>query len=94
MTMKQRDGAFVFIPSPLRLCLTVLTIVFLSEAATMFLLPVLLPGVHTAAMSIADASMLIVLSAPFLWWFVVRPLRKKRAARAPTRGGICGPEAP
>jgi PAS domain-containing protein len=35
----------------------------------------LLPGVHTVPTSIAGASILVVLSAPFLWWFVVRPLR-------------------
>lgn len=72
--MKQYTWTVASLPSPLRLFLTVLVIVFLAEAAVMFLLPVLLPGVEGLAGAIADASILTVLSAPFLWWFIVRPL--------------------
>ncbi len=78
--MKQRHGASASLPSPLHLLFTVLAIVFLAEAATMTLLQALLPGVHTVATSIADSSMLVALSAPFLWWFVARPLRNTAAA--------------
>jgi len=78
--MKQRHGASASLPSPLHLFFTVGAIVFIAEAAAMLILPLLLPGAHTLAMSIADASILIVLSAPFLWWFVVRPLRSTAVA--------------
>ncbi|MFN3476010.1 MAG: ATP-binding protein [Candidatus Methylomirabilales bacterium] len=73
--MKQRNVASAFLPSPLRLFLTVLAVMFIAEAAVMFLLPVLLPGAHGLVEAIADTSILTVLSTLFLWWFVVRPLR-------------------
>lgn len=73
--MKQRHGASASLPSTPRLFFTVVAIVFLAEAATMTLLRAPLPGAHLLAMSIADASIPVILSVPFLWWFVVRPLR-------------------
>jgi len=61
---------------PLRHFLTVLAIVFLAEGAVMILLPLLLPGVDPFAAAITDAILLTILSAPFLWWAIVRPLRR------------------
>lgn len=78
--MKQRNGGFGSLPSPLHLFFIVLAIVFLAEAAVTFLLDVLLPETHTVAKPIADASLLIALSGPFLWWFVARPLRSTAVA--------------
>jgi len=78
--MKQRNEAFVSIASPLHLLVTVLGIVFLAEAVTMLILPLLLPGARSTTTAIADAFLLVVLSAPFLWWFVVRPLRSTAVA--------------
>ena len=63
-------------PSPLRLFSLLLVIVFLAEAAVMVVLPVLVTGAeHLPAAAIADALLLVLLVAPFLWWFIVRPLR-------------------
>lgn len=73
--MRQATGASSHIPSPLRLFLGILAIVFLAEGVVMLLLPVLLGTGRRAAEPIVDAVLLIVLSAPFLWWSVVRPLR-------------------
>ena len=74
--MTPREPTPGFLPAPRRLFLTVLAIVFLAEAAVMFLLKVLLPDLHPLADSIADPAMMVALSAPFLWWFLVRPLRR------------------
>src|SRR3972149_9263327 len=78
--MKQRNEAFASIASPLHLLFTVLGIVFPAEAVTILLLPLLLPGARSTITAIADAFLLVVLSAPFLWWFVVRPLRSTAVA--------------
>ena len=61
-------------PSPLRLFFLVLAIVFLAEAAVMFVLPALLSGADYVTTSVADALILSILVAPFLWWLIVRPL--------------------
>ena len=74
-------------PSPLRLFFLVLAIVFLAEAAVMFVLPALLPGADYVTTSAVDALILSILVAPFLWWLIVRPLRGKvilEQARAAT----------
>jgi len=73
--MSQANKTVGHIPSPLRLFLTVLAIVFVAEGVVMLLLPVLLGGGHKDIEPIVDAALLIALSAPFLWWSVVRPLR-------------------
>lgn len=78
--MGQADETSNYIPSPLRLFLSILAIIFLVEAAVMLLLPVLLGGGHKAAEPLVDAALLIVLSGPFLWWSVVRPLRRTALA--------------
>jgi len=41
----------------------------------MFSLVTLFPQEHIVPISIADAAMLVILSAPFLWYFIVHPLR-------------------
>ncbi len=72
--MKRHSDPSGFLPSPTKLILTVLAIVFLVEALVMLLLP-LLPVSSPLAASVANALMLVLFSTPFLWWLVVRPLR-------------------
>ncbi len=75
--MNARDGTPAVLPSPLSVLLKVLAIVFLAEAITTFLgVPMLHRSLGTLAAFIADDAALILLSAPFLWWVVVRPLRR------------------
>jgi len=76
--MKQQDKASTDTPAPLRIFLVTLTVVFVAEVLIMFLLPVLMPGVQGPASALADGCMLTVLVVPFLWWIIVRPLRKAR----------------
>jgi PAS domain S-box-containing protein len=75
--MRQPVGTPVSVPSPIRLALTVLAIVFLAEAVVMSILL----GRQPVLTSLADASVLIVFIAPVLWWRVVRPLRSAAAAQ-------------
>jgi PAS domain S-box-containing protein len=74
-SMKRYSDQSGFLPSPTKLFLAVLVIVFLVEALVMLFLPLLLPEVNGFVTSITDALLLVVFSTPFLWWFVVRPLR-------------------
>jgi PAS domain S-box-containing protein len=63
--------------SPLRTFLALAAIISIAEAVVMFLLPLFLPDIYTQdpTTAIADALLLTILVAPFLWWFVARPLR-------------------
>jgi two-component system, sensor histidine kinase and response regulator len=62
--------------TPLRTLLVTLAITFVAEVLVMVLLPVLFPQERGLASALADASMLTILSVPFLWWAIVQPLRK------------------
>lgn len=64
-----------FVPSPGRLFLQLLVTIFSVEAVIMLFLATFLPEEHSVLTSIADAVMLVVLSAPLLWYIMVRPLR-------------------
>lgn len=62
------------IRSPVRLLASMLVVLFFAEAIVMFTLPVFF---HTSIDSIdnfADSGMLILISAPFLWFLIGRPL--------------------
>lgn len=52
-----------------------------AETAVMYLLPVLFPGYPDPhpypILNSADGALLTVLSAPFFWWLIVRPLRRQ-----------------
>ncbi len=50
-----------------------LLIVFTIEMLIMFLLPYILPGVGKSLENFADAFLLALCSAPFIWWLVARP---------------------
>jgi len=65
----------VFLSSPQQLFLRVLAIVLVAEMALISLLILFYPEEHGLFISIANATMLVLLSAPFLWYFVVHPLR-------------------
>ncbi len=66
--------------SPLRVFLTVLTTVFVTETAVMFLLP---GEWEEWVKALADACLLTLVLAPVFGWVIVRPLR--RAAEIRTR---------
>ena len=73
--MGQRYPISFYLWSPLRFLVTVVVIIFIVEAVVMFLLPLLLPpNVTMWAEALADACLLALLSAPVLWWVIIRPL--------------------
>ncbi len=80
--------AFRRIPSPLHLFLRALVIYFLAEGAVILLAPVILGGMYDVGalivIDLVDDVLLLVLSAPFLWFLVIRPLRGT-AVREQTR---------
>ena len=61
--------------SPLRILLLVLLIVFAAESAVMLVLAALPPGFPWLGESVLDATMLAIVSSPFLYWFVIKPFR-------------------
>jgi diguanylate cyclase (GGDEF)-like protein/PAS domain S-box-containing protein len=62
--------------SPLRLFIALVTIIFVTEAAVMALLPILIShDIHPLAEAMIDATILTIVSSVFLWRFFVRPLR-------------------
>ncbi len=77
--MKQPDKLLARLPSPWRVFLKVLAIIFPAEVAAMLLLETLSLDRSSLAGDLVDAALLVVLSAPFLWWVVIRPLRRTAA---------------
>jgi signal transduction histidine kinase len=68
---------------PLRLFLSVLTLVFVVEATVMLSLPLFLPADSTPQLeALVDACGLTLVLAPLLWWLVIRPLQRLAALRA------------
>ncbi len=70
----------VIVPSPLRLFFQLMVMIFTVEAAIMLFLSMLYPREHGILIDIADAVILDVLSAPLLWYLMVRPLRNVAVA--------------
>ncbi len=70
------------LPSPVRLFLWVLGIVFLSEILVILLIP--MQGFHGTRLELAmmEAGALTLFAAPFIWWFLARPLRSRALAEA------------
>ncbi|MFA7404240.1 MAG: EAL domain-containing protein [Pelobacteraceae bacterium] len=60
---------------PANLFFRLLLIVFLIETVVMYLLDAFLQGVPAHIQNILDSLSLSVLSAPFIWWLIVRPFR-------------------
>jgi PAS domain S-box-containing protein len=63
------------LPSPWRAVLALVAITFVAEAAVMLLLPHSILAVSHIFLALIDAALLTAFVAPFLWWFIVRPLR-------------------
>jgi signal transduction histidine kinase len=63
----------------------VLGVVFLAETLVMVLLPTLARHVSPSFVPVLDATVLILLAAPLLWWLVVRPARHEVLERARQR---------
>jgi len=74
--MKKEIKDTLFQPvSPFRLFLSLLTVVFGMEMLIMFvILPKLFGSAEGTVPSIVDAFLLLLLSAPFIWMLIVRPL--------------------
>ncbi len=63
--------------SPPRFLMVVLAVVFAAEASVMFVLPYIFHGRTSYLIeSLADASLLTLISAPVLWSVIIRPLRR------------------
>lgn len=67
-----RDSSKVL--SPPRLIVTLLVILFLAEALVMFTLPRFFHTSIAFVDNLADSVLLVLISAPFLWFLVARPL--------------------
>jgi PAS domain S-box-containing protein len=50
-------------------------VIFFLETLVMYLLPILFPDSHDTLLNFVDAMLLSVLSAPFIWALIARPLR-------------------
>ncbi len=79
--MKHGYNKKAVLPSPWRLVVRLLIVIFSVEAVIMFVLITFFPEEHGILISIADATMLGILSAPFLWYFIVHPLRRAAIAK-------------
>ncbi|HKG15314.1 MAG TPA: histidine kinase dimerization/phosphoacceptor domain -containing protein [Pyrinomonadaceae bacterium] len=75
--MNRRLRTSVLFWSPLRFLLVVLAVVFAAEAGVMFVLPYIFNGRTSYLVeSLADASLLTLVSAPVLWLIIILPLRR------------------
>jgi PAS domain S-box-containing protein len=68
--------------SSLRILLLILIVVFVVESAVMLILAALPPGLSWLGKSLLDATLLAIGSSPFLYWFVIKPLRMIAAAES------------
>lgn len=74
MTSWLRDPKFR--TSPIRVWILVMTVISITEAAVMFILPSLLPPAPSLMLgAIVDSVLLTIVISPLLWWFIERPLR-------------------
>ena len=89
--MSEKPFAAAAPVSPLRVFLLVLVVVFLAEAGVMLLLPLLLQAnVDERLEAVVDACLLTVISAPILWYVIIKPLRRweREALRAENLSAI------
>ncbi|MFH1027252.1 MAG: EAL domain-containing protein, partial [Pseudomonadota bacterium] len=70
------SGRHVRFPKPVALFVRLLIIVFALESAMMYLLDALMQGAPAHLQNLVDSLGLSLLSAPFIWWLIVRPFRK------------------
>lgn len=64
-----------FCPSPICLFLKILLIIFFSELLVIFFLAFIIPVSGLFKEALADALLLSILISPFVWWFIIRPLK-------------------
>ncbi len=60
--------------SPIRLIARILVVLFVAEAIIMFTLPLVFHTEIDPVANFADSVMLMIVSAPFLWFLIARPL--------------------
>jgi len=75
--MSPQTSTPIRIRSLLRLLITLLSIIFVLETVIMLLLPHLRPYLNGLHEELVDSFLLACSSAPFIWMFVVRPLRRE-----------------
>lgn len=72
--IKAANGKSTKVISPLRLIASILVVLFIAEAITMFSLPLFFHSSIVFIDNFADSVMLLLISAPFLWFLIARPL--------------------
>lgn len=80
--MEQPDKRGCPVPSSIRLFIALLLIIVVMEFLVMVLLPYLMPGQSPLLQNLTDGLLLAVMSAPFLWRLIARPLRSLALAEA------------
>ena len=78
------------LPKPLHLFASLLLVIFVLETLIMIFLPFVLPDTTTYFGDFADSFLLAVLSAPFIWWLVARPLRNLAMAEFTRTKAVLG----
>lgn len=68
-------SAALYCLKPARLFFRLLLIVFILETVVMYLLDAFLPGVLPHLQNIIGSLSVSILSAPFIWWLIVRPFQ-------------------
>ena len=78
------------LPKPLHLFASLLLVIFVLETLIMIFLPFVLPDTTTYLGDFTDSFLLAVLSAPFIWWLVARPLRNLAMAEFTRTKAVLG----
>jgi PAS domain S-box-containing protein len=73
--MNRPDYPTQNIANPFTILIMLLLIIFTFETIVMYLLPLVLPDTHGHLENLADSFSLALLSAPFIWLLIARPLR-------------------
>lgn len=69
------DKILRYLPSPIKQLMVLLAIIFVIETFLMLLLPQFADSRSIFTFPLLDAFMLVLISAPIIWWCIVRPLR-------------------
>lgn len=88
--MKQLTRPAQLFCSPYAFWGTLMLITFVTETLVMFLLPHLLPNTQGPMLNFADSLLLTALSAPFIWWLIVRPLRSHAMTESARTNAVLG----
>jgi C4-dicarboxylate-specific signal transduction histidine kinase len=76
VTSEVNNGGTSRVISPFRLLASLLVVLFITEAIIMFTLPFFFRTTIDAVGNFADSVLLILISAPFIWFLIARPLHK------------------